>query len=254
MKNILTKAFMLTFISLLSISVQAQMTCLDEQPNLSAQYTITATNTTGQQKHTELILWRLDNQVAHQYPQTEITELWQRVAGERIKPFRMFDHYQRTIEYQPGESVHGKTEKDWSHRYQLISDSLLAQMTITGESGDGCESTQTLTGTFGDVKMVVSWRPKLKLMESLTWQSPNGKETWQLQHVATNPKDVKDFFAQRHDYYATDFADIGDDHTDPFLTQMTNLGFIEHGASGFYEASKQGIKSSGGSHSHGHAH
>ena len=37
-------------------------------------------------------------------------------------------------------------------------------------------------------------------------------------------------------YQTTDFADIGDDHTDPFLTDMVHQGFIEHGSDGVYHA------------------
>ena len=59
--------------------------------------------------------------------------------------------------------------------------------------------------------------------------------------------DVSNFFAKRVDYQATDYADIGDDHTDPFLTKMVTQGFIEAGASGFYDQHGRALK---GEHNH----
>ena len=250
----LVKMLFLAYLGAATYSIHAASECPIEYNQLKAEYTITATNAAGRQKQTSLILWRHDQQVAHQYPQTEISELWQLVSGNRVKAFRMFDHHQRSIEYQPGESVHGKVEKDWSHRFQLISDHVIKSMQIESEIAEACHSKEILTGSFGDTDLTVAWRPKQKLIESLTWISPKGKEIWQLQNVDNDVTKISEFFEQRYSYYATDFADIGDDHTDPFLTQMTNLGFIEHGASGFYQASDQGIQSAGAGHNHGHAH
>ena len=69
---------------------------------------------------------------------------------------------------------------------------------------------------------------------------------WTLQDVNYNA-DTNTFFAKRESYQSTDYADIGDDHTDPFLTKMVNQGFIEAGASGYYDQHGQAI---GSSHTH----
>ncbi|MFT6897794.1 MAG: hypothetical protein ACJA13_002205 [Paraglaciecola sp.] len=46
---------------------------------------------------------------------------------------------------------------------------------------------------------------------------------------------------------APDVSDIGDDHSDPFLIKMVTLGFIEHGASGFYDDKGNALE---GAHHH----
>ena len=64
-------------------------------------------------------------------------------------------------------------------------------------------------------------------------------------------------FVKREQYISTDYADIGDDHTEPFLTQMVNLGFIEGGASDFYNAQGEALQGEHGHQHekyHGHAH
>ena len=86
----------------------------------------------------QLTLVRKKNEVAHQYPQTGITESWQLNHAGQIKSIRFFDKYERAIEYQPNEKVHGKTESDWSYRNQLISDSLLNKFTTIKISNEGC--------------------------------------------------------------------------------------------------------------------
>ena len=70
---------------------------------------------------------------------------------------------------------------------------------------------------------------------------------WQQQSLSHEQADINAFFASRYGYQTTDYADIGDDHTDPFLTNMVHQGFIEAGASGFYNASGEALE---GSHLH----
>ena len=50
---------------------------------------------------------------------------------------------------------------------------------------------------------------------------------------------MKNLFLLGREYFRP--ADIGDDHTDPFLTNMVNQGFIEAGASGFYDQNGNAI-------------
>jgi hypothetical protein len=42
-------------------------------------------------------------------------------------------------------------------------------------------------------------------------------------------------FALRDDYRTIDYADIGDSEDDPFVRKMIRMGFVSHGASGFYD-------------------
>lgn len=72
---------------------------------------------------------------------------------------------------------------------------------------------------------------------------------WVLVGLETDQAIIKDRFAAWDSHETTDFADIGDNESDPFLMRMITLGFISHGASGFYDASGNMI-SSGTGHYH----
>ncbi|WP_394130517.1 hypothetical protein [Shewanella maritima] len=198
----------------------------------------------------QLTLWRKGNTVAHQYQQTRITEAWYLLANKQIKPTRYFEQHQRGIEYQPGENVHGKTESDWSYRQQLVSNQLLQQLTLASESGQGCQHQQSFKQTTPSGTLTLVWLPQLQLISQFTWQTSQSTETWQLLDVTHDSQQVDAFFDQLNQYQMTDYADIGDDHSDPFLTSMVTLGFVEHGASGFYDDKGNALSGSLSGHQH----
>ena len=220
-------------------SVLAQ-DCVDSATPLHADYVITTTAAKGAEVK-QLSLWRAKDVVAHQYPQTQITETWEHIHKKLIKPTRYFDEHARAIEYQPGEKVHGKTETDWSYRNQLFSDALIANMQKVSEQGEGCEKEETYQLTKHNAVWTLVWQPALKLAKSFKAETKNKTVRWERTAMSFDKTSVKAFFAKRSDYQSTDFADIGDDHTDPFLTRMVHLGFIEKGASGMYDSDGKAI-------------
>jgi hypothetical protein len=223
---------LLLVLAICSSQVFAQ--CSESATKLTATYQLTAQN--GPTSHQNaLVLWRNGATVAHQYPQTNITESWYLLQNKQIKPTRFFDTQQRAIEYQPGEKVHGKSESDWWYRYQLLSNDLIAQLEKTTVSGKGCQRVQHYSQQVGDTKIELQWLVESQLIRYYRWQQGNKQEVWQLQNLSHDAALIDNFFSQRADYQNTDFADIGDDHSDPFLIKMVTLGFIEHGASGFYD-------------------
>jgi hypothetical protein len=94
--------------------------------------------------------------------------------------------------------------------------------------------------------IVLKWLPELQLVSFFSSTRGDIKETWQLTSQQYDQPAIELFFTQLSQYQSTDYADIGDDHTDPFLAKMINLGFVEHGASGFYNTDGQPIE--GGHH------
>jgi hypothetical protein len=222
---------------------------------LIAVYEITKnTNSNDQlERALQITLVRNGNEVAHQYPQTGITESWQLNQADQIKSTRFFDLHERAIEYQPGEKVHGKSESDWSYRNQLISDSLLSRFTTTTVINEGCNRLETKQFSDDGLLMDITWFPELRLVSRFIIKEKDSDsivESWSLKRLTLSNKQIAPFFKSRYAYYATDYADIGDDHTDPFLTKMMNLGFIEQGASGFYDT--QGNPMSGDSTKNNH--
>ncbi|WP_404402095.1 hypothetical protein LG288_03530 [Idiomarina seosinensis] len=223
-----------TFISVLLLAAEANAEVCDAEW-VQAEYRISHTTEAAEQ-HTEMSLWRKPQHVAHQYPQTQMTEMWQFVREEMLKPTRYFDAHQRAIEYQPNDIIHGKRETNWSYRNQLIADKLLQRMNKISEQGSGCSKTETYQLQLAQQTLVIDWLPAYQLPKRFQRSDSRGNRIiWQQQRLNQDKAVITDFFAHRDVYQATDYADIGDDHTDPFLTNMVSQGFIEAGASGFYD-------------------
>lgn len=205
---------------------------------LNAKYTITTQDNQTQAvlRTTQLNLWRTEKRVAHQYPATGITEGWEYISPTLIKATRYFDQHQRAIEYPPGERVHGKTEYDWSARNQFVSNEVLQSLELISSKQDKNNKIHVYQGKNKHSTITLHWMPEHKLVKQLKIVKHNITQIWQLKIMDITSDKVGHFFASHDHYQSTDYADIGDDHTDPFLSQMVHLGFIEHSASGLYQA------------------
>ncbi|MFL0802668.1 MAG: hypothetical protein K6L81_03050 [Agarilytica sp.] len=194
-------------------------------------------------------LWRKANEVAHVDKEKSITEIWNVTRHGFVRPVRYFDKDKRAIEYQPTEINNGKGDKDWSLKFQLVSDGLLERMTLKEKLGTGCDRVEhyTFEDKLKKMTMSLAWLPEYKLMKSYARQYKNAEIRWTLDKIETDRALVLHEFSLRQAYKTTDYADIGDNESDPFLRRMIHLGFIEHGASGFYDAKGNTLK---GGHQH----
>ena len=87
---------------------------------------------------------------------------------------------------------------------------------------------------------------KLAIANSVTNKKSDTQTLLSLNDVNSDTPAIKAQFAKWDNFQTTDYADIGDNESDPFLAKMINLGFIEHGATGFYN--QQGEAIQGGHH------
>ncbi len=210
--------------------------CDLDPAHVGAKYEIT-TQTTHPQKSSERVmyLWRNDKEVAHQYPQEEITEIWNLVRDGRIRPIRYFEGEKRGIEYQPEDINKGKGDRNWPGKFQLISEQQKDKMTLVSSEGQGCDRVETYEFKNGKAQIRLSWLPALKLVQAYSVQRQHQLLQWQLTDVFDNQTRIQALFQSYKDYQLTDYADIGDNENDPFLLKLINLGFVSHGASGFYD-------------------
>ncbi len=194
-------------------------------------------------------LWRLHEEVAHQSLHSGIVDKWQHLSTGQVRPVRYFEQYQRAIEYQPGELRNHNGNIEWAQKYQLVSANLL--QTPVREQGQGCEREQYFEHTSGTQKLSVTWLPELELVKTMVISAQNEAGEWQvlstltLQSYQLTPQLIEQQFALWDRYQSTDYADVGDNEQDAFLSKMINQGFIEHSASGFYSSDGQAL---GGHH------
>lgn len=208
-------------------------------------------NSFDKHKHTtfkSLNIWRQEKHVAHEHPDDNITEIWNLVSDGRVRPVRYFDNDKRAIEYQPSDVNRGKGDRNWLAKNQLISDAFLTTFELKNTNKAGCDLEETYVYEKAGRTIEIVWLPALKLVKSYNEKSAKGKYKWQMNELIKNPKASDEFFAARQSYMSTDYADIGDNESDPFLMSMINLGFVEHGASGFYNADGKPLAGAGHRH------
>ena len=195
----------------------------------------------------EVVLWRNQKQVAIHYPGAKITEVWERTKKGKLFLIRYFDAHKRGIEYQPNE-IEGS--HDWSQKRQMVSDLLLGRMTLVNEQGsDGCNASNEMVYSDGVRRFELTWFFNQKIAGKFFVEGVESRNRveWTLESLEQNKGLVEEKFAQLAGFQTTDYTDIGDNESDPFLLNMINLGFIDHGNSGFYDSEGNDI---GGEHQH----
>ena len=235
------KTALLIFTAFLSSNVLAAQCKLDSK-YLKADYTITNTHDHNQNTQS-FTLWRDDHQVAHQ--SEAITELWQNLANKQLRPIRYFNAAQRGIEYQPSE-VRGV--QSWSAKNQLVDTHLIEKMTLVSTKGTGCDEVKNYMLIEGDNQFKLALFTQSNLVKSFSVMNKKSHTHTELNlnDVSSNKAEITAQFAKWDRFQTTDYADIGDNENDPFLAKMINLGFIEHGPTGFYN--QQGDAIQGGHH------
>lgn len=209
-------------------------------PVVIAEYEVAHYQAHGDVKKTQVTLVRNHHQVAYRYHATAVTELWEQTSTGQLRLVRNFDQHQRGIEYQPAE-IRGA--HDWAAKRHLISPELFSatqvgkQGAIT-ESGEDCTLLQTFKGKAGASAFDIVWQTSIELPKVFSLSDRDGhlKSRWTLKRIEHDVTQVDAVLAELSHYQTTDFADIGDNESDPFLMQMINLGFVEHGHSGHYDA------------------
>lgn len=199
---------------------------------LMAEYSITTKTDHGTAvKH--LQLWRQGDQVAIHYPKNNVTELWGITSTGKLHLVKMFEQHKRGIEYQPNEI---KGAQDWSAKQQLISNRAIASMELQKTTGAGCELTQHYSKTTPSGNYHLQWLANRTLIQSYKRVREHSSVHWKLLHKHSNKELIAAKFARLQNFNTTDYADIGDNESDPFLRNMIHLGFVEHGANGFYDS------------------
>jgi len=223
---------LIPLLTLCAASVQGQECKLDTA-HLVAGYEIQQAEAPAR----TLSLWRNGDQLVYERKNEQISDLWQRLSNGHVRPIRYFDAYQRGIEYQSGE-LKGQ-EPEWQQKYALFSAAQIAAMDETGREGEGCELAVNYRQSKNGKQYSLVWLPAYQLPKS--WVVTDQKDgtvltKWQLGEVSMDRAKLTARFSAWDNYQTTDYADVGDNESDPFLAKMINQGFIKHGASGFYNA------------------
>jgi hypothetical protein len=226
-------------------ATKAEQICETKEGLLGAHYRLTNSQVNKAENEQHTInkavkfssLWRKNKKVLSVDGEKSIT--WFKLSNGLVKKTAHFDHFKRSIEYQAKPML----EERWQQIRQLIPNTKKQSLNFSGRSQEGCYQQETyqwenkVTNLKGNLK----WNADLKLVTDLTVKQGDRQSHWQLEKIEQDEVIIDAEFDQRAAYQETDFADIGDNESDPFLIKMINLGFIEHSSSGVYNTNGENI-------------
>lgn len=220
----------ITVFYLLTLFVQfSYADCTVDSDVIGAKYKVIVTMADGTGGDIyDLVLWRKGGQALHEYPEEQLADLWEHTPNKQIRLVRHFDEFERAIEYQPGEIKEGRTKGAWNTKRQLIADDQLEKMQLTRTEGEDCDKSVTYVSETENKTAQLEWLTELQLVKAMTETHSDRTIELQLEATMTDPQEVEAALIKRSDFQSTDYADIGDNESDPFLLKMINLGFTGH--------------------------
>ncbi|HEY5715400.1 MAG TPA: hypothetical protein VIS54_03225, partial [Psychromonas sp.] len=225
--------------------------CENDPQILGASYKIqqidlkTGKPLAGLRGEQRLNFWRNHEQVLYEYQDQKISEKWNQLSNQQVRLVRYFDDFQRGIEYQPTEINHGQGEHNWGSKFQIIDPMFIKRLTLTKQTGHDCDllshyqqrllpSNNANKETAQTVQL--TWSAVYQLPTYFSIKNNGILMQWQLLKLNKNPSRVQQVIHSKQNYKLTDYSDIGDNESDPFLAKMINQGFVDHHESGFYDS------------------
>lgn len=233
MKNLVI-VFCFIATQLISFKSYASESCTKKVEQLGAIYTI---ETSGLNSETTKIksnfeLWRKGHDVLHINQLKQTTNQWHTLKNNSVRKVSYFDHYQKGIEFEPVAS----NKHHWQSKFQLVTEAQLANMTLISTKGQGCSRIEYYKLESKEQTIELWWQPELQLAQKVITNEKETITVWQLNKTIFSTDKIESVFKRTEHYKMTDYADIGDNESDPFLRKMIRLGFIDHAGSGFYDA------------------
>lgn len=183
-------------------------------------------------------------------PARQIGEWWVLADSQRPRFHRLFGEQQRRIDYTTGDLRALGVNVNVASIESFAIAPLLSRLKA-GEALADCPAARHYRGTVNGNHYDLHWHPELKLPLQLTISNGQQQRRWQASSLISEAA-VSQRFGQWRDFQPTDFADIGDMETDPFLAKLITQGFVEHAHPSAYNSDGTVI-SSADSHA-GHAH
>jgi hypothetical protein len=241
MKQLFSQAMLVFSLSAVSVSsalATEAMQCKENPADqLKAEYKVTQGKSESQ-----LWLWRDGKQVLQQHPDKKLASYYYLVKPNLIQSIRLFDEFKTGIEYQQNElAVIGEQSASWSEHYQLINEKFLTKLHLDRVEKLPCDTLAHYSGEVNGHMFKIGWLKKQKLVNNYEDKSAQSITRIELIAKEQDSEKVAAMFKQYLNYKMYDYADIGDNEDNPFIAKMIRQGFIEHGASGFYNANGESM-------------
>ena len=193
-------------ILMLTISFQSYGVCNLDSQILSASFNVTSVTKKGKKEQQTINLWRMGEQVAYEYVEQGVTELWQHISNGQIRPVRYFDRYKRGIEYQPLAVNYTSGNGSWSSKKKILDDNYIKRLVMIDADGEGCKETvyyENLSNdkqSFIHQKINVSWLTHFELPKNISIKKDNRTLVWELTKIIEANTEVLAFFKKLESY------------------------------------------------------
>jgi len=234
-------------LALVSTPIKADPVCTSSPELIGVRYEQQVKDINAGRKTLAVMeLWRDGNRVMHVYPDRRLAEQWEQAESGALHLTIWHDEDKQGIEYMPEDLGSRAAPSQWAEKWQLVSEKLIQSLALNSANKADCEATLKAQQKTATHQIILEWNQHLQLPSRFTVSTTAKVESWIAKEVINDPQKIRRFFAQREAYKTTDYIDIGDNESDPFLRKMIHLGFVSHGASGFYDADGHTLKN----HSH----
>lgn len=180
--------------------------------------------------------------VAYESDKSAVADIWFLTKHNKLKLTRVFEQHQQGLEYEP---MNQSQRFNWLKLSTRVDPKLLENKTPIRQYGKGCETVNVYKiEQHNGQEMTIGWLTELNMMAFI---ESGDHSNWQATNINLDQNAIQQTFKNWQNYRMTDYVDIGDNESDPFLAKMINQGFVAHGASGMYRASGELIEAQ---HSH----
>lgn len=178
-------------------------------------------------KDTVVRYYRLDNRIAYEYKDQKITEIWEKSTNNQAQLIRAFDKDKRSIEYDPIDVRMEKQSSSWDIHKNLANPKLFNLKNPQVLQIGSCRY-EHYEEIIDGKKIIMDYEANNNILISLKVKKLN------IMLYSYKLKDIKGINKKVNhvktaiSYDSTDFADIGDNESDPFFTKMITLGFVTY--------------------------
>jgi hypothetical protein len=123
----------------------------------------------------------------------------------------------------------------------VIDSSLLSALDVVEVFGNACSQIQKLEGRYAEASYQVLWMPAWQLAVYISARSSTHYTTWRVEEVNKDARKIERQLQRYAAYRMTDFADIGDNESDPFFVSMMNSGYISFATSSAHQGHSHGL-------------
>jgi len=172
-------------------------------------------------------LWRTASKIETQSADGSSGEVWLRDSNDNISMRRLFHKEKRIIEFTSGDLRTLSRYPEWTDRAELIEFGLLSRLKLTGTVMVLGHKAQRYQGQINGVDLEILWLAEYRL-PALVRRVFAGREVsmhlLELHPLESSPWKQKDV----SDYQAMDYADMGDNESDPFISSLSHKDTRQH--------------------------